>query len=421
MPTDGRITSLGTVASLSSTDLVMVVSPGNASSGINYQATVQQIASYVAGTTAAGSDTQVQYNNGGVLGGSPALTWVGPNLRVGAVGTVGGLQVVGQTAGGVIFNAVASSAVWTFTLPPSAGTANLPLVTDGLGTTAWTTLKPPGGGTGLTAYSAGDLLYASNATTLARLAAASSGYILIANGTSLAPSWSSTVPIGIIKFENGSIGAPSITFTNSTTTGIYLNSTSIIGITCASALALTVSSTQLNLLTREVINGTTAASANTHLTLYGPNIALVSVVGNFVIYSTDAIAADKGGMISMGGQNKTSGSFNPYVFASFAGRKENATEGNFAGYFEVGTVNSSGNLTANFRISSNGNLVFGSTAAVSTSATDGFIYVPTCAGAPTGTPTAYTGKVALIYDTSNNKMYVYNGAWKGGTAPGVWS
>lgn len=193
MPTDGRITSLGTVASLSSTDLVMVVSPGNASSGINYQATVQQIASYVAGTTAAGSDTQVQYNNGGVLGGSPALTWVGPNLRVGTVGTVGGLQVVGQTAGGVIFNAVASSAVWTFTLPPSAGTANLPLVTDGLGTTAWTTLKPPGGGTGLTAYSAGDLLYASNATTLARLAAATANYILTSNAANLAPSWSSSI------------------------------------------------------------------------------------------------------------------------------------------------------------------------------------------------------------------------------------
>lgn len=193
MPTDGRITSLGTVASLSSTDLVMVVSPGNASSGINYQATVQQIASYVAGTTAAGSDTQVQYNNGGVLGGSPALTWVGPNLRVGTVGTVGGLQVVGQTAGGVIFNAVASSAVWTFTLPPSAGTANLPLVTDGLGTTAWTTLRPPGGGTGLTAYSTGDLLYASNATTLARLAAATANYILTSNATNLAPSWSSSI------------------------------------------------------------------------------------------------------------------------------------------------------------------------------------------------------------------------------------
>jgi hypothetical protein len=51
-------------------------------------------------------------------------------------------------------------------------------------------------------------------------------------------------------------------------------------------------------------------------------------------------------------------------------------------------------------------------AALATTATDGFIYVPTCAGAPTGTPTAQTGTVALVYDTTNNKLYVYNTAWK---------
>jgi len=51
-------------------------------------------------------------------------------------------------------------------------------------------------------------------------------------------------------------------------------------------------------------------------------------------------------------------------------------------------------------------------AALSTTATDGFVYIPTCAGAPTGTPTAQTGTVALVYDTTNNKLYVYNTAWK---------
>lgn len=64
--------------------------------------------------------------------------------------------------------------------------------------------------------------------------------------------------------------------------------------------------------------------------------------------------------------------------------------------------------------------VFG-TAALNTTATDGFIYIPTCAGTPTGTPTAYTGTVAMVYDTTNNKFYIYNGAWKGGTNPGVFT
>lgn len=58
-----------------------------------------------------------------------------------------------------------------------------------------------------------------------------------------------------------------------------------------------------------------------------------------------------------------------------------------------------------------GGLVLGS-AALATSATTGFLYIPSCAGTPSGTPEAHTGTVATIYDTTNNKLYVYNGAWK---------
>lgn len=47
---------------------------------------------------------------------------------------------------------------------------------------------------------------------------------------------------------------------------------------------------------------------------------------------------------------------------------------------------------------------------LATTATTGFIMLPTCAGAPTGVPT--NGNGAVVYDTTNNKLYVYNGAWK---------
>ena len=60
----------------------------------------------------------------------------------------------------------------------------------------------------------------------------------------------------------------------------------------------------------------------------------------------------------------------------------------------------------------NGNVVLGNQVALATNATSGFAYIPTCAGTPTGTPDAYTGKVACVYDTTNNKFCVYNGAWK---------
>lgn len=58
-----------------------------------------------------------------------------------------------------------------------------------------------------------------------------------------------------------------------------------------------------------------------------------------------------------------------------------------------------------------GGLVIGG-AALATSATDGFLYVPTCAGAPSGTPTSHTGTVPVVYDTTNNQLCIYNGAWK---------
>ena len=50
---------------------------------------------------------------------------------------------------------------------------------------------------------------------------------------------------------------------------------------------------------------------------------------------------------------------------------------------------------------------------LATSATKGFPYISSMAGAPSGTPTAYTGMVPMVYDTTNNKLMVYNGAWKG--------
>lgn len=64
------------------------------------------------------------------------------------------------------------------------------------------------------------------------------------------------------------------------------------------------------------------------------------------------------------------------------------------------------------QLTSKKNVVLGTTAALATNATDGFVYVPTCAGTPSGAPTAFTGKVAMVYDTTNHKLYIYDGGWK---------
>lgn len=50
--------------------------------------------------------------------------------------------------------------------------------------------------------------------------------------------------------------------------------------------------------------------------------------------------------------------------------------------------------------------------ALATTATTGFLYIPTCAGTPTGTPAANAGSVPLVYDTTGNALNIYRGgAW----------
>lgn len=68
------------------------------------------------------------------------------------------------------------------------------------------------------------------------------------------------------------------------------------------------------------------------------------------------------------------------------------------------------------QIDAAGNIRLCGTAALSTSATDGFVYMPSSAGTPSGTPTSVTGGVATEIDTTNSKFMAYiGGAWKGVT------
>ena len=83
--------------------------------------------------------------------------------------------------------------------------------------------------------------------------------------------------------------------------------------------------------------------------------------------------------------------------------------GNTNGVFSIQTPGSA--YSDKLIVDSSGNVVV-NTAAVATTATDGFLYITGCAGTPTGTPTAKTGRVPLVVDTTNNKLYFYSGgAW----------
>ena len=83
---------------------------------------------------------------------------------------------------------------------------------------------------------------------------------------------------------------------------------------------------------------------------------------------------------------------------------------------QIGTFNSNAvkfwiNNTEKARIDANNNFITNSSgSALSTSATQGFFYIPTCAGTPTGVPaTSITGAAPMILDSTNHKVYVYSG------------
>lgn len=69
------------------------------------------------------------------------------------------------------------------------------------------------------------------------------------------------------------------------------------------------------------------------------------------------------------------------------------------------------NNTKRAEIDTSGNFSAG-VGALATNATNGFLYIPTCPGVPTGTPTTKTGLAPLVVDSTNNKLYVYvGGSW----------
>jgi hypothetical protein len=99
----------------------------------------------------------------------------------------------------------------------------------------------------------------------------------------------------------------------------------------------------------------------------------------------------------------TTGSYNTLIGGGFSGLSTSLANN---------VIITDGQANQLIRKDANHNQILGAETVLSTTATNGFTYFPTCAGLPTGTPTTVTGKAPIVIDSTNNKMYIYSGgAW----------
>ena len=144
----------------------------------------------------------------------------------------------------------------------------------------------------------------------------------------------------------------------------------------------------LHIGTGTAVGTTPAISINTNL-----NVTFSGAIFlGGVILAQDGVVTDPG-----------------YTFFSEAG------SGTRSGMYLSGSTLNLSSVGINvLQVNSLGTVIVGTAgSAVTTTATDGFLYIPTCAGTPTGVPTAVTGKAPLVVNTTNNKLYFYStGAWR---------
>lgn len=244
-PSDGRLTSLNAfTGTVGTSDLLMIVSPGNATAGVNYKLQVQTLVSSIASNMIV--TASISGGGGTVLANaSTSTTYLSPTTDpiLGVPGTsFGTLGFASGTGGGaaVTIGNPGATTAWQFNLPTSVGATGAFLASGGGGTTipnAWLPIASAlvagtaisiSGSTTVTIGIATSTLFADPTASVSTAAVNGTATTAMrsdaapAISQSMSPTWSGTHTFNNpINASTATVGAPSYTFTGDTDTGIW--------------------------------------------------------------------------------------------------------------------------------------------------------------------------------------------------------
>ena len=158
-------------------------------------------------------------------------------------------------------------------------------------------------------------------------------------------------------FGVGSAAAPSISFTSDPNTGIYSPAADTLAFVEGGVEVLRIDSSG-----RVGIGTSSPGSLLDVRFVTNPITDNGNGVDALRVWTNSALAANSGGAISLGG-TATSAPFQ-VAFGQIAGRKENATSANYAGYLQFATNDAGGTMSEWMRIDSSGKVGIGTTSPV---------------------------------------------------------
>lgn len=193
--------------------------------------------------------------------------------------------------------------------------------------------------------------------------------------------------------QNGTAGLPSYSFASDPDTGIYRSA--------ANTLAIAVGGAKVGEVIANEFRIYGAAATNALFALYAGGVA------SFQFESQPASGAANTFYNNLAGGS--------HIFRNDTGNTlfQVTVTANAANY----VTTQPGGSGVNAKISTNAeNLQLMTGTALATGATAGMILVNACSGTPTGAPTgAGAGAIPMMYDTAANKIWFYNGSWRGVT------